>query len=54
MSYSTIEASPSEGRPYFLYQFAEATQIWRFTSRAADLVSLSSDGSEITWSAARL
>lgn len=54
MTYTTIEASPSEGRPYFLYQFVEGAQIWRFTSRAADWVSLSGDGSEITWSAASL
>ena len=52
MSYDTIEASTAEGRPYFLYQFIEATQVWRFTSRAGDWISASSGGETITWDAA--
>jgi uncharacterized phage protein (TIGR02218 family) len=52
MSYDTIEASPAEGRPYFLYQFIESAQIWRFTSRATAWTSAGSDGTDITWDAA--
>lgn len=39
MSYDTLEASTSEGRPYFLYLFAEGAAAWRFTSRASDWTS---------------
>ena len=54
MSYDTIEASTAAGRPYFLYQFIEATQVWRFASRAADWISAGSGGDIITWDAAAL
>jgi len=49
MTYTTIDASPAEGRPYFLYQFVEAEQVWRFTSRAAAWTSASGGGATITW-----
>lgn len=49
MTYNTIEASAADGRPYFLYQFVEGDQIWRFTSRAMAWTSAGSDGAEITW-----
>jgi uncharacterized phage protein (TIGR02218 family) len=49
MTYTTIEASPGEGRPYFLYQFVEGDQVWRFTSRAAAWASAGSGGETITW-----
>ena len=49
MTYTTIETSPAEGRPYFLYQFVEGDQLWRFTSRATAWTSTGSGGEEITW-----
>lgn len=49
MTYTTIETSPAEGRPYFLYQFVESDQVWRFTSRASAWTSAGSGGTEITW-----
>lgn len=49
MNYATIEASTAEGRPYFLYQFVEGDQVWRFTSRATDWTSAGSEGEAITW-----
>jgi uncharacterized phage protein (TIGR02218 family) len=49
MTYSPLESSPSEGRPYFLYQFVESDQVWRFTSRAIAWTSAGSGGAEITW-----
>lgn len=49
MTYALIESSPAEGRPYFLYQFAEGAQIWRFTSRAAAWTSADAVGTPITW-----
>jgi uncharacterized phage protein (TIGR02218 family) len=52
MTYASIEASTAEGRPYFLYQFIEATQVWRFTSQAGDWTSAGSGGDTITWDAA--
>lgn len=51
MTYATIEASPAEGRPYYLYQFVEGDQVWRFTSRAADWTSAASEGDTINWEA---
>jgi len=54
MTYASIESSPAEGRPYFLYQFIEATQVWRFTSRADAWISAGSGGDIITWDAAAL
>jgi hypothetical protein len=38
MTYASIESSPAEGRPYFLYQFIEGAQVWRFTSRALGVI----------------
>jgi hypothetical protein len=52
MSYDAIEASTAEGRPYFLYQFIEGSEVWRFTSRAQNWTSAGSDETEIIWSAA--
>ena len=49
MTYTTIEASSAEGRPYFLYQFAEGDQVWRFTSRATAWSSTVSSGETLTW-----
>ena len=52
MTYASIDASAAEGRPYFLYQFVEGAQVWRFTSRAGDRTSAGSGGSQILWQAA--
>lgn len=49
MTYATLEASSAEGRPYYLYQFVEGDQVWRFTSRAEAWTSTGSGGAEITW-----
>jgi len=49
MTYSAIESSAAGGRPYFLYQFVEGEQVWRFTSRATAWTSAGSSGTEITW-----
>lgn len=49
MTYTTIETSPADGRPYYLYQFVEGDQVWRFTSRATTWTSAGSGGTEITW-----
>ncbi|MDR5653895.1 phage BR0599 family protein [Ruixingdingia sedimenti] len=49
MTYASIESSVAEGRPYFLYQFVERDNVWRFTSRATAWTSTGSGGSEITW-----
>lgn len=49
MTYASIEASPAEGRPYFLYQFVEGEQVWRFTSRIDAWASAGSGGETITW-----
>ena len=52
MTYATLESSPAEGRPYFLYQFVEGDRVWRFTSRATAWTSAGSGGEEITWAPA--
>jgi uncharacterized phage protein (TIGR02218 family) len=49
MTYASVEASAAEGRPYFLYQFVEGEQVWRFTSRADVWISAGSGGTEILW-----
>lgn len=49
MTYASVEGSAAEGRPYFLYQFVEGEQVWRFTSRAEAWISAGSDGAEILW-----
>ena len=54
MTYASIETSISDGRPYYLYQFVEGDQIWRFTSRATTWTSAGSGGTEITWEPAAL
>lgn len=54
MTYATIESSTAEGRPYYLYQFVEGDQIWRFTSRATDWTSAASEGDTISWEAAAI
>ena len=52
MTYSSIESSDAEGRPYFLYQFVEGDQVWRFTSRATAWTSTGSGEEPITWAPA--
>ena len=52
MTYATVESSAAEGRPYYLYQFVEGSEVWRFTSRATDWASAGSGGETITWEAA--
>jgi len=52
MSYDSIEASTAEGRPYYLYQFIEGAEVWRFTSRPEDWLSAGSGGETIVWQAA--
>jgi uncharacterized phage protein (TIGR02218 family) len=52
MTYDTIEASTAEGRPYYLYQFIEGAEVWRFTSRPEDWLSAGSGGDTIVWQAA--
>lgn len=54
MTYTTIESSTAEGRPYYLYQFVEGDQVWRFTSRATDWTSAASEGETISWEAATI
>jgi uncharacterized phage protein (TIGR02218 family) len=54
MTYTTIESSTAEGRPYYLYQFVEGDQVWRFTSRATDWTSAASEGDAIEWEAAAI
>lgn len=54
MTYATIEYSTAEGRPYYLYQFVEGDQIWRFTSRATDWASAASEGETLTWESAAI
>ncbi|MEI4196588.1 phage BR0599 family protein [Roseovarius sp. E0-M6] len=49
MTYATIDSSAAEGRPYFLYQFMEDAQVWRFTSRAATWSSTGSGGETFPW-----
>ena len=49
MTYALLEFSSSEGRPYFLYQFVEGDQVWRFTSRADAWTSPTTDGETLTW-----
>ncbi|SMH51101.1 phage BR0599 family protein [Maritimibacter sp. HL-12] len=49
MTYETIDSSSAEGRPYYLYQFVEGAQIWRFTSRAEAWTSTGSGGDTILW-----
>lgn len=52
MTYANLESSPAEGRPYYLYQFVEGEQLWRFTSRSSDWLSAGSGGETIAWEAA--
>lgn len=58
MSYDELETSTAEGRPYFLYLFAEGTAFWRFTSRAVDWTSpagaISGEPNETVWTASAL
>jgi hypothetical protein len=49
MTYALLESSVAEGRPYYLYQFVEGEQVWRFTSRATAWISTGSGGDTITW-----
>lgn len=54
MTYATIESSTADGRPYYLYQFVEGDQVWRFTSWATDWTSAATEGETITWEAAAI
>lgn len=58
MTYDLIETSTDEGRPLYLYRFAEGPAIWRFTSRAADWVvpagTLADEPDDTTWTASAL
>lgn len=55
MSYDLIETATGEGRPYFLYLFAEGSQLWRFTSRAGAWISpagaVGDETEDLTWAA---
>lgn len=55
MSYDLIETATAEGRPYFLYHFAEGAQAWRFTSRAGDWTSpagaIEAESGKLIWAA---
>lgn len=52
MTYALVESSAAEGRPYFLYQFSEGAQVWRFTSRASAWTSTDAGGTLVTWESA--
>lgn len=54
MTYDAIETSAADGRPFFLYQFSQGASVWRFTSRAAEWVSLDGAEDEITWAASAI
>ena len=58
MTYDTLETSTAEGRPYFLYLFAEGTNLWRFTSRAVDWTApagaIAGEPGETVWAASAL
>lgn len=49
MTYASIESSVAEGRPYYLYQFVEGEEVWRFTSWAEAWTSAGGGGAEIAW-----
>lgn len=53
MSYDLAETSTAEGRPYFLYLFAEGHEVWRCTSRAAAWTSpagvISDEADDLIW-----
>jgi hypothetical protein len=55
MSYGLIETATAEGRPYFLYLFAEGAHLWRFTSRASAWVSpagaIAEETEDLIWAA---
>ncbi len=55
MTYDALEASTAEGRPYFLYLFAEGAAVWRFTSRASAWTSpagaIAGSTEELVWTA---
>jgi uncharacterized phage protein (TIGR02218 family) len=58
MSYDQLETSTAEGRPYFLYLFAEGATFWRFTSRAVDWTApagaIVGEPGETVWTASAL
>ena len=55
MTYDLYESSTAEGRPYFLYLFAENAVAWRFTSRASDWTSpagaIADETEDLVWTA---
>ncbi len=57
-TYDDLETSTAEGRPFFLYRFAEGSDLWRFTSRATDWVvpagTLADEAGAMTWTASPL
>ncbi|MEX0368802.1 MAG: phage BR0599 family protein [Ruegeria sp.] len=58
MTYDQLETSTAEGRPLFLYRFAEGSETWRFTNRATDWVvpggTLADEPGDTTWTASAL
>ena len=55
MTYDVLESSTAEGRPYFLYLFAEGPTVCRFTSRASDWTSpagaIADETEDLVWTA---
>lgn len=57
-SYDALETSTAEGRPYFLYLFAEGSTLWRFTSGTEDWISpasaIAGESEDLIWAASAL
>lgn len=49
MTYQAFETSPHAGSPIELYEFVQGAQVWRYTSRGADVVALGQ-----TWTASAI
>ncbi|MCE8523480.1 phage BR0599 family protein [Ruegeria pomeroyi] len=58
MTYDDLEISTAEGRPLFLYRFAEGPQTWHFASRSSDWVvpggTLADEPGDTTWATSAL
>lgn len=58
MTYDMYETSTAEGRPLFLYRFAEGAEVWRFAGRVSDWIAPSGtfadEPSNTTWTASAL
>lgn len=50
MSYESEDTSIEGGQPFFLYQFAQDSTVWRFTSRSTDWIVVDGED-EIVWTA---